>query len=135
MAARVVTLGIDLGTTSVKAALLEAAPGHPPGFVVLASCARAARAEAAAPQGQEQDVSRIIQALNECLAALPRQLLQEVCGIGVSGQMHGVMFWKTDQEKKKRKEKKERKKEVSKYQAEFWNRFNSNLGSITLVAM
>nr|XP_055173979.1 sedoheptulokinase isoform X2 [Nyctereutes procyonoides] len=97
MAARVVTLGIDLGTTSVKAALLEAAPGHPPGFVVLASCARAARAEAAAPQGQEQDVSRIIQALNECLAALPRQLLQEVCGIGVSGQMHGVMFWKTDQ--------------------------------------
>lgn len=48
-------------------------------------------------QGQEQDVSRIIQALNECLAALPRQLLQEVCGIGVSGQMHGVMFWKTDQ--------------------------------------
>uniref|UniRef100_A0A8I3NZE0 Sedoheptulokinase n=1 Tax=Canis lupus familiaris TaxID=9615 RepID=A0A8I3NZE0_CANLF len=153
MAARVVTLGIDLGSTSVKAALLEAAPGHPPGFVVLASCARAARAEAAAPQGQEQDVSRIIQALNECLAALPRQLLQEVCGIGVSGQMHGVMFWKTDQEKKrkekKRKEKKrkkerkkekkerkkERKKEVSKYQAEFWNRFNSNLGSITLVAM
>nr|XP_025843735.1 sedoheptulokinase isoform X2 [Vulpes vulpes] len=97
MAERVVTLGIDLGTTSVKAALLEAAPGHPPGFVVLASCARAARAEAAAPQGQEQDVSRIIQALNECLAALPRQLLQEVCGIGVSGQMHGVMFWKTDQ--------------------------------------
>ncbi|XP_038404476.1 sedoheptulokinase isoform X2 [Canis lupus familiaris] len=97
MAARVVTLGIDLGTTSVKAALLEAEPGHPPGFVVLASCARAARAEAAAPQGQEQDVSRIIQALNECLAALPRQLLQEVCGIGVSGQMHGVMFWKTDQ--------------------------------------
>lgn len=42
-------------------------------------------------------MSRIIQALNECLAGLPRQLLQEVCGIGVSGQMHGVMFWKTGQ--------------------------------------
>uniref|UniRef100_A0A7N5KCH9 Sedoheptulokinase n=1 Tax=Ailuropoda melanoleuca TaxID=9646 RepID=A0A7N5KCH9_AILME len=102
MAARVVALGIDLGTTSVKAALVEAVPGDPTGFVVLASCARAARAEAAqsaaaGPQGQEQDVSRIIQALNECLAALPRQLLQEVCGIGVSGQMHGVMFWKTGQ--------------------------------------
>lgn len=54
MAARVVTLGIDLGTTSVKAALLEAAPGHPPGFVVLASCARAARAEAAAPQVRQR---------------------------------------------------------------------------------
>ncbi|XP_008567065.1 PREDICTED: sedoheptulokinase [Galeopterus variegatus] len=103
MAARSVTLGIDLGTTSVKAALLEAAPGDPSGFVVLASCARAARAEAAAessaagPQGREQDVSRIIQALNECLAALPRLQLQRVRGIGVSGQMHGVVFWKTSQ--------------------------------------
>ncbi|XP_049492776.1 sedoheptulokinase isoform X1 [Panthera uncia] len=103
MAARSVILGIDLGTTSVKAALVESAPGDPSGFLVLASCARAARAEAAAqsaaagPQGQEQDVSRVIQALNECLAALPQQLLQEVGGIGVSGQMHGVMFWKTGQ--------------------------------------
>lgn len=47
MAARPITLGIDLGTTSVKAALLRAAPNEPSGFVVLASCARAARAEAA----------------------------------------------------------------------------------------
>ncbi|XP_036743284.2 sedoheptulokinase [Manis pentadactyla] len=103
MAARSVTLGIDLGTTSVKAALVEAASGEPSGFVVLASCARPTLAEAVAqsaaagPQGREQDVSRIIQALNECLAALPRQQLRKVCGIGVSGQMHGVMFWKTGQ--------------------------------------
>ncbi|KAF6298871.1 hypothetical protein mRhiFer1_008921 [Rhinolophus ferrumequinum] len=103
MATPSVTLGIDLGTTSVKAAVVEAAPGHPSGFVVLASCVRATRAEAAAqsaataPQAQEQDVSRIIQALNECLAALPQQALRKVCGIGVSGQMHGVMFWKTGQ--------------------------------------
>ncbi|OWK14750.1 hypothetical protein Celaphus_00000865 [Cervus elaphus hippelaphus] len=89
MAARSVTLGIDLGTTSVKAALVEAAPGDPSEFVVLASCARAARAETAAqsaaagPQGQEQDVRRIIQALHECLAALPREQLRKVCGIGV----------------------------------------------------
>ncbi|XP_006105195.1 sedoheptulokinase [Myotis lucifugus] len=103
MAARSVVLGIDLGTTSVKAAVVEAAPDDPSGFVVLASCVRAARAEAAAqsaaagPQAQEQDVSRIIQALNECLAALPRQQLRQVGGIGVSGQMHGVLFWKTGQ--------------------------------------
>ncbi|XP_028390420.1 sedoheptulokinase [Phyllostomus discolor] len=103
MAAPSVTLGIDLGTTSVKAAVLEAAPDDPSGFVVLASCVRAARAEAAAQsaaagsQAREQDVSRIIQALNECLAALPRQQLRKVCGIGVSGQMHGVLFWKTGQ--------------------------------------
>ncbi|KAM8818290.1 sedoheptulokinase [Rhynchonycteris naso] len=103
MAAPLVTLGIDLGTTSVKAAVVEAAPGDPSGFVVLASCVRAARAEAAAqsaaagPQAREQDVSRIIQALNECLAALPRQQLRKVGGIGVSGQMHGVLFWKAGQ--------------------------------------
>ncbi|XP_075417297.1 sedoheptulokinase [Tenrec ecaudatus] len=103
MAAPSITLGIDLGTTSVKAALLEAAPGDPSGFVVLASCARASRAEvatqsaAAGTQGREQDVSRILQALHECLAALPRQELRKVGAIGVSGQMHGVVFWKTGQ--------------------------------------
>uniref|UniRef100_A0A8D0T919 Sedoheptulokinase n=2 Tax=Sus scrofa TaxID=9823 RepID=A0A8D0T919_PIG len=103
MAARSVTLGIDLGTTSVKAALVEASPGDPSGFVVLASCARAAQAETAAQsaaagsQGQEQDVRRIVQALHACLAALPQQHLRKVCGIGVSGQMHGVVFWKTGQ--------------------------------------
>lgn len=48
MATPSVTLGIDLGTTSVKAAVVEAAPDHPSGFVVLASCVRATRAEAAA---------------------------------------------------------------------------------------
>lgn len=40
---------------------------------------------------------RIVQALHACLAALPQQHLRKVCGIGVSGQMHGVMFWKTGQ--------------------------------------
>lgn len=46
MAAQSVSLGIDLGTSSVKAALLEAAPGRPSGFMVLASCARPSRADA-----------------------------------------------------------------------------------------
>ncbi|XP_005399774.2 PREDICTED: sedoheptulokinase isoform X2 [Chinchilla lanigera] len=101
MAAQCVTLGIDLGTTSVKAALLEAAPSRPSGFVVLASCARPSRADAeskaAVPQGREQDVSRIIRALNECLAALPGQQLRKVGAIGVSGQMHGVVLWNAGQ--------------------------------------
>lgn len=48
-------------------------------------------------QGREQDVSRIVHTLNECLAALPREQLRRVGGIGVSGQMHGVLFWKTGQ--------------------------------------
>ncbi|XP_029467201.1 sedoheptulokinase [Rhinatrema bivittatum] len=86
----VAVLGIDLGTSSVKVVLLP--DGH--------SHVRDTRAEvpsAAAPQGREQDVRKIIRALNECLAAFPKQQLRRVTRIGVSGQMHGVVFWKTGQ--------------------------------------
>ncbi|XP_057272245.1 sedoheptulokinase isoform X2 [Pezoporus wallicus] len=44
----------------------------------------------------EQDVRRIVRALNECLAALPQQQLQRVSHIGITGQMHGIVFWKRD---------------------------------------
>ncbi|NXC14303.1 SHPK Sedoheptulokinase, partial [Corythaeola cristata] len=90
-------LGIDLGTTSVKAALLV---GAEQGQVVAESCSRETQAHTssleAGPQGMEQNVQRIIRALNECLAALPQQQLQRVSHIGISGQMHGVVFWKKD---------------------------------------
>ncbi|KFP01899.1 Sedoheptulokinase, partial [Calypte anna] len=90
-------LGIDLGTTSVKAALLE---GTERGQVVAGSCSRETQAYTssleAGPQGMEQNVRRIIKALNECLAALPQQQLQRVTHIGISGQMHGIVFWKKD---------------------------------------
>ncbi|NXG35819.1 SHPK Sedoheptulokinase, partial [Dromaius novaehollandiae] len=91
-------LGIDLGTTSVKAALVV---GGERGQVVAESCSRETQAQAgspgAGPQGMEQDVRKIIRALNECLAALPQQQLQRVSHIGISGQMHGIVFWKSDQ--------------------------------------
>ncbi|NXY72617.1 SHPK Sedoheptulokinase, partial [Glareola pratincola] len=90
-------LGIDLGTTSVKAALLV---GAEQGQVVAESCSRETQAHTssleAGPQGMEQNVRRIIRALNECLAALPQQQLQRVSHIGISGQMHGIVFWKKD---------------------------------------
>ncbi|XP_038231658.1 sedoheptulokinase isoform X3 [Dermochelys coriacea] len=94
----VCVLGIDLGTTSVKAALVvETEQGH----IVTQSCSRETQAQADSPavgaQGMEQDVQRIIKALNECLAAFPQEQLQRVSRIGISGQMHGVMFWKTNQ--------------------------------------
>ncbi|XP_009671313.2 sedoheptulokinase [Struthio camelus] len=91
-------LGIDLGTTSVKAALVV---GGERGQVVAKSCSRETRAQTgspgAGPQGKEQNVWKIIRALNECLAALPQKLLQRVSHIGISGQMHGIVFWKKDQ--------------------------------------
>ncbi|XP_062479488.1 sedoheptulokinase isoform X1 [Pezoporus occidentalis] len=90
-------LGIDLGTTSVKAALLTGAEREQ---VVAESCSRETQAYAssleAGPQGMEQDVRRIVRALNECLAALPQQQLQRVSHIGITGQMHGIVFWKRD---------------------------------------
>ncbi|XP_061460757.1 sedoheptulokinase isoform X1 [Rhineura floridana] len=93
-------LGVDLGTSSVKAILLEETAQGP---TVIASCSRDTQARveshAAGPQAKEdreneQDVHKIITALNDCLAGLPQQLLERVCRIGVSGQMHGVVFWK-----------------------------------------
>ncbi|NXA35240.1 SHPK Sedoheptulokinase, partial [Eudromia elegans] len=91
-------LGIDLGTTSVKAALVV---GGEQGPVVAESCSRETQAQTgslgAGPQGMEQNVGKIIRALNECLAALPQQQLQRVSHIGISGQMHGIVFWKRDQ--------------------------------------
>ncbi|XP_027704578.1 sedoheptulokinase isoform X1 [Vombatus ursinus] len=94
-------LGLDLGTSSVKAVLLQAGPHGGP-LVPTASASRATRADVspsreAGPRGREQDVRRILQALSECLRALPAWQLQSVRGIGVSGQMHGVMFWKSHQ--------------------------------------
>ncbi|XP_052545145.1 sedoheptulokinase isoform X2 [Tympanuchus pallidicinctus] len=94
----VCVLGIDLGTTSVKAALLV---GTEQGQVVAESCSRETQAYTssveAGLQGMEQDSGRIIRALNECLAALPQQQLQRVSHIGITGQMHGIVFWKRDQ--------------------------------------
>nr|XP_048679465.1 sedoheptulokinase isoform X4 [Caretta caretta] len=73
----VCVLGIDLGTTSVKAALVvETAQGQ----IVTQSCSRETQAQANSPaagaQGMEQDVQKIIKALNECLAAFPQEHLQ-----------------------------------------------------------
>nr|XP_033784466.1 LOW QUALITY PROTEIN: sedoheptulokinase [Geotrypetes seraphini] len=83
-------LGIDLGTTSVKVVLL------PAGYSEVRST-QAQVPSLIGPQGREQDARKIIRALNECLSTFPRQQLQNVTRIGVSGQMHGVMFWQTGQ--------------------------------------
>nr|XP_056721334.1 sedoheptulokinase [Euleptes europaea] len=92
---RACALGIDLGTSSVKVAVVEDAGRGP---VVVESCSRETRAQvesqAAGLQGDEQDIQKIVAALDECLIALPRQLLQGVRRIGISGQMHGIVFWK-----------------------------------------
>ncbi|KAF7206642.1 sedoheptulokinase [Nothobranchius furzeri] len=86
-------LGVDVGTTSVKAVLLAA-----DSRTVAASQALPTAADISDNSGikaKEQDAGRIIAALNRCVSQLPRDKLQHVSRIGLSGQMHGVLFWKT----------------------------------------
>ncbi|XP_041947103.1 sedoheptulokinase isoform X1 [Alosa sapidissima] len=84
-------LGIDLGTTSVKVVLLDSLSR-----TVTESYCLPTRAdkESNVTNAKEQDPERIINTLNQCVASLPGEKLQKVVGIGVSGQMHGVVFWR-----------------------------------------
>ncbi|XP_071316719.1 sedoheptulokinase [Trachinotus anak] len=85
-------LGLDVGTTSVKAVLLET-----DSRAVAASHALPTTSDIIDNSGikaKEQDTGRIIDSLNRCIGLLPRDRLQRVSGIGLSGQMHGVLFWK-----------------------------------------
>ena len=85
------SLGIDLGTSSVKVSLLERASGK------LLRCfsentAAWIKSEIGA-LGYEQDVHKIFIALHKCLAQLSVSEQSQIKGIGVTGQMHGCVLW------------------------------------------
>uniref|UniRef100_A0A3B4B211 Carbohydrate kinase FGGY N-terminal domain-containing protein n=1 Tax=Periophthalmus magnuspinnatus TaxID=409849 RepID=A0A3B4B211_9GOBI len=82
-------LGIDLGTTSVKAVLLESGTR-----VVVASYSMQTSSDIIDSSDIKQDTGRIIDTLNQCIQKLPADKLKHVLRIGLSGQMHGVLFWK-----------------------------------------
>ncbi|XP_077361258.1 sedoheptulokinase isoform X1 [Festucalex cinctus] len=87
-------LGLDVGTTSIKAVLLESESRS-----VAASQSLPTASDIADLNGikaKEQDVVRILDTLNQCVGLLPRDKLQHVGSIGVSGQMHGVLFWNAE---------------------------------------
>ncbi|XP_048872877.1 sedoheptulokinase isoform X1 [Brienomyrus brachyistius] len=85
-------LGMDMGTTSVKVVLLDSHLRK-----VTDACSLPTTADSSNRNGNvmEQDPGKIIDTLNQCMTSLPRDKLRNVTKIGVSGQMHGVMFWKT----------------------------------------
>ncbi|XP_035638122.1 sedoheptulokinase isoform X1 [Oncorhynchus keta] len=84
-------LGIDIGTTSIKVVLLDINSKTVTDGFSLPTKAYIVSDETHA---KEQDSVQIITTLNECIASLPIDKLQNVSRIGVSGQMHGVVFWK-----------------------------------------
>ena len=85
-------LGIDIGTSTVKAVLL-----HKSSLKVVGESSKSLGTHLTVPEenAYERDVCEIFTCLEECLASLDSTLLQNVVSIGVCGQMHGCVLWKS----------------------------------------
>ncbi|XP_074641143.1 sedoheptulokinase-like [Tubulanus polymorphus] len=88
-------LGLDLGTTSVKAALVDSVSKKT--VHTLSRDTKAAIHSDLGSLGNEQDPGKIVTALQFCVSGLPKDKLLRVKKIGISGQMHGVVFWKASE--------------------------------------
>ncbi|KAK6637517.1 hypothetical protein RUM44_007939 [Polyplax serrata] len=85
------SLGIDIGTTSVKVCIYDSETDK-----ILSKQSKDTQANVPSQMGSEadkQDVPKIISALHSCVSRLPKDLLKQIKVIGVCGQMHGVMLW------------------------------------------
>jgi sedoheptulokinase len=92
-------LGIDLGTTSVKVTLIDSVSKN-----VVMSHKEDAKAGVISDQSllhqrSEQNVILILTALHTALSHFPKELMSRVHNLGICGQMHGCVFWKSDHEK------------------------------------
>lgn len=89
------SLGIDVGTSTVKVALIDVAEEE-----VCEEFHRSIggnHADVGVPAARERNVVDILLSLEECMADLERTAkLQQVRTIGVSGQMHGCVLWNDD---------------------------------------
>lgn len=83
-------IGIDLGTTGISGILLDAEKGY-----VLKSVTKNSNAFIASQHDWEkiQDVEKIIRIAKEILDDL---ICSDVCAIGVTGQMHGIVYYDKD---------------------------------------
>ena len=88
-----VTLGIDIGTTKVAAALVDA---ETKGVLATASQPHESDVQGLSEGRSEQVVARIVSALESCILSLPAELRAGVISIGATGQMHGVVLWNPD---------------------------------------
>lgn len=94
-AARDWVMGIDVGTTAVKVAVVDAAGGHRAG----AESPTRAYVDANAPGGaadpalREQSLPAIWGAVVHAVLALPAAARRRVGRVGVCGAMHGVVLW------------------------------------------
>ena len=83
------TLGIDIGTSKVAVVARDLSTG-----ATLASASFNSAADLdAGPEWSEQDVGAILAVVSQAVKALDPALRREARGVGVTGQMHGVMLW------------------------------------------
>ncbi len=88
-----ITLGIDIGTTKVAAVVFDSEK------CCILDCA-SKNTGADMPAGEyrsEQSVDKILAALDEVIMALDEAGKAKVEAIGVTGQMHGVLLWNTQE--------------------------------------
>lgn len=83
-------LGIDIGTSGVKAVLL-----HPDGHVAAQTSA-ALDVQRPQPLWSEQDPAEWWRATETAVLALPADLRAQVGGVGLAGQMHGATLLGAD---------------------------------------
>lgn len=85
------SLGIDVGTSSVKAVVIDEATGN-----VLKE--HSEKTNAVVPTdavgGDEQSVAAILTTLDGVLGRLGTDLLQKVSDVTICGQMHGLVLWR-----------------------------------------
>ena len=94
---RDLTLGIDLGTTSVKICLLDT---DTQSEVFSTSEPTKASIIGLEAGKDEQDVNKIIDAVHVCLMRITDKTRADVRCIAVTGQMHGVVFWNSESQTK-----------------------------------
>ena len=94
-------LGIDIGTTNVKVVLVEESHEKATFRVLHQQSQSLGELEIVGdPRAVERPVSQIFQALETCMTRLESSTgqLEKVTAIGVCGQMHGCVLWKSSGE-------------------------------------
>ena len=86
-------LGVDVGTTNVKVALVE--PSHC--WVIEEHSEPLNASLPSSVEGKdEQHVGRILASLDKVMQKFPLESKKKVVAVGVSGQMHGIVLWNSD---------------------------------------
>ncbi|KAK6190764.1 hypothetical protein SNE40_002558 [Patella caerulea] len=86
-------LGIDFGTTSVKIVVLDQITSQQ---LYSSNVKTDADLESEIGEaGYEQNVEKIYEALEKLVLQIPDELQNNIKTIGVTGQMHGLVMWKT----------------------------------------